>query len=124
MLFVTPFVKADWAVMDGVGASVTSKYLPSVFAASPKDKNIVLIYINAGCRLDDISYEVVPVNGTLVKMAATCLSDKQWVYGAYTDKGRLFLFNEFKSKNNVTVGPWEFSAKGFVKARKEAKSAL
>jgi len=121
------FANADWKPILGIGSGVTSNNYSDVTAATFNDNDIIIIYTDALCSGTDITEYVLNVNETPVNMAFACVSGKE-VVGASTERGREFIFNEFKSKNIVTIGKWIFSAKGFLKARevsiKNAKNAL
>ena len=118
---------ADWKSINGIGVGVISTSYPSVSSVSPNNKNMIFVFVDSNCNSTNSDKLVLNVNNTPVNMAVAC-TDNKWLYGATTNAGRKFIFYEFRNKNTVIIGSWDFSAKGFIKAKEKteqlAKEAL
>lgn len=60
------------------------------------------------------------VNETPVRFVFECSKAEREVFRAKSEKGAIFLYKEFSSKNSVSVGHYIFSAKNFNKAFKRS----
>lgn len=114
-------ITQKWQLIDEIGKPGVISEDHEFLALSYKTL-IGFANTSSECSGDNSSEPVVwKVNNTPVNMIGYCISDF-FGYLPATDKGRLFILRQFKTKKSVTVAGHVFSAKNFTKVFDEANS--